>query len=96
MPLAGHTPGHVGYQIESEGQRLIDIGDVAHSAVVSLEEPAWINGYDTDTTRGRTQRETTLAVLAARGDHVFAPHFPFPGTGTVVKTAFGYAWKPDR
>ncbi|WP_375382247.1 MBL fold metallo-hydrolase [uncultured Sphingomonas sp.] len=96
VPLAGHTPGHVGYQIKSEGQRLIDIGDVAHSAVVSLEKPAWINGYDTDATGGRVRRETTLAMLAAHGDHVFAPHFPFPGTGKIVKTASGYAWQPDR
>ena len=44
VALAAHTPGHVGYRIESEGQRLIDIGDIAHSAVVSLERPAWVNG----------------------------------------------------
>ena len=96
VPLAGHTPGHVGYRIESEGQRLIDIGDVAHSAVVSLEKPAWINGYDTDATDGRVRRETTLAMLAAHEDHIFAPHFPFPGTGRIVKSGLGYAWKPDR
>lgn len=96
VPLAGHTPGHVGYEIASAGRRLMDIGDIAHSAVVSLERPAWIIGYDTDATGGRDRREATLASLAASGEHVFAPHFPFPGTGHIVKSGAAYAWKPDR
>lgn len=91
----GHTPGHVGYQIGSGKSRLIDIGDLAHSTIVSLSHPEWIIGYDTDGVEGRGRRETWLARLAASGERVFSPHFPFPGVGRIVKHGPGYAWHPD-
>lgn len=96
LALPGHTPGHVGYEITSGDQRLLDIGDIAHSAIVSLEHPEWIVGYDTDPTGGRDERETELASLAADGERVFAPHFPFPGVGHVAKNGSAYMWHPDR
>ncbi len=93
VALPGHTPGHVGYEISSGRERLLDIGDTAHSAIVSLAEPEWVIQYDTDAVAGRTGRETTLARLAASGERVFSPHVPFPGTGTIVKKGSGYAWR---
>lgn len=41
MEIKGHTPGHVGYQIKSGKARLLDIGDTAHSSILSLAEPDW-------------------------------------------------------
>lgn len=96
VALPGHTPGHSGYEISSGGQRLLDIGDTAHSAVVSLAKPDWVIGYDTDADQGRQRRDATLASLAASGEHVFSPHFPFPGLGQVVKAGAGYRWQPAR
>ncbi|WP_242097172.1 MBL fold metallo-hydrolase [Sphingomonas sp. CROZ-RG-20F-R02-07] len=95
VPLAGHTPGHVGYEISSGKERLIDIGDTAHSAIVSLAEPGWIIGYDNDPIAGRDRRETTLATLAASHERVFAPHFPFPGIGRIEKRGSAYVWTPE-
>jgi glyoxylase-like metal-dependent hydrolase (beta-lactamase superfamily II) len=95
VAIFGHTPGHVGYRIVSGGQSLLDIGDTAHSAVISLARPEWTIGYDTDATEGRASREKILAQLATSHQRIFAPHFPFPGIGTVVKSGAGYAWKPD-
>lgn len=96
VALAGHTPGHSGYEIVSGAQKLIDIGDTAHSAIVSLAEPGWIIGYDTDPVAGRDRREATLATLAASHERVFAPHFPFPGIGRIDKAGTAYVWKPER
>ncbi len=96
VALPGHTPGHSGYDIASQGHRLIDIGDTAHSSIVSLAEPGWTIGYDTDAAQGIAQRRAELAKLAASGESVFAPHFPFPGVGKVVKAGDGYAWKPGQ
>jgi glyoxylase-like metal-dependent hydrolase (beta-lactamase superfamily II) len=93
--IFGHTPGHVGYRIVSGGQSLLDIGDTAHSAVISLARPEWTIGYDTDAAKGRASRERLLAQLAASHQRIFAPHFPFPGIGTIVKSGAGYTWKPD-
>lgn len=94
VPIPGHTPGHVGYRIVSGRDRLIDIGDTAHSAIVSLAEPGWAIGYDGDAAQGRASRIALLARLAADHERVFAPHFPFPGTGRVVRAGGGYAWVP--
>ncbi|MGI4731203.1 MAG: MBL fold metallo-hydrolase [Janthinobacterium lividum] len=95
VPIPGHTPGHVGYRIASGDSHLLDIGDVAHSTIISLRHPEWIIGYDTDGIEGRTSREAWLARLAASGERVFSPHFPFPGFGRVERQGTGYAWHPD-
>lgn len=95
IALYGHTPGHVGYEIRSGGKRLLDIGDSAHSAIVSLARPDWLNGYDADPATGRASRRAILARVAAEGEWVFAPHFPFPGIGRIVPARNGgYVWKP--
>ncbi|TPG43584.1 MBL fold metallo-hydrolase [Sphingomonas koreensis] len=95
VALPGHTPGHVGYQIMSAGQRLMDIGDSAHSSIVSLAEPAWPIGYDGDKPQGEATRERLLKQLAVSHERLFAPHFPYPGVGRVVVRGNGYAFTPD-
>lgn len=94
VALVGHTPGHTGYEIVSDGARLLDIGDVAHSSVVSLARPEWAMGYDHDKAQGAATRQAELARLAASRELIFAPHFPFPGVGRVVKSGAGYAFVP--
>ncbi|WP_375380224.1 MBL fold metallo-hydrolase [uncultured Sphingomonas sp.] len=94
VALAGHTPGHSGYRITSRGAQLTDIGDTAHSSIVSLAEPRWTIGYDTDTIQGRATREKELESLAAGHQRIFAPHFPYPGIGTIVARGGGYAFIP--
>jgi glyoxylase-like metal-dependent hydrolase (beta-lactamase superfamily II) len=96
VSLAGHTAGHTGYEITSGKQRLIDIGDIAHSSIVSLEEPEWTNGYDAEPVMARATREAHLARLAASRERLFAPHFPFPGVGTIRKAKTGYVWVPAK
>ena len=94
VALPGHTPGHVGYEIVSGHSRLIDIGDVAHSSIVSLARPTWAIEFDNDQALGRETRLETLTTLAKSGEWVFAPHFPFPGVGHIVAAGRGFAWKP--
>src|SRR5215469_2922097 len=94
VPLPGHTPGHSGYEIISGRSRLIDIGDLAHSSIVSLARPQWAMEFDNDIGLARETRLKTLAALARSGTRVFAPHFPFPGVGHIVAAGQGFAWKP--
>lgn len=95
VSIPGHTPGHVGYRIGIGSHHLMDIGDLAHSTIVSLGHPEWIIGYDNNGVEGRTNREAWLARLAKSGERVFSPHFPYPGVGRIVKRGSGYAWLPD-
>ena len=94
VALPGHTPGHVGYRIASKGEHLLDIGDTAHSSIVSLARPGWPIGYDTDKAEGEATRERLLGQLAASHERIFAPHFPYPGVGTIVASGKGYAFRP--
>lgn len=94
VSLPGHTPGHVGYQIVSKGARLLDIGDSAHSSIVSLARPDWPIGYDQDKAAGIANRERLLGALVRSHERIFAPHFPYPGVGTVVTSGKGYVFRP--
>lgn len=94
VAFTGHTPGHVGYEIVSGNSRLLDIGDVAHSSIVSLTKPSWGIAFDNDPAAARSVRLTTLARLAQDHELVFSPHFPFPGVGYVVKSGESFGWQP--
>lgn len=94
IALDGHTPGHAGYEIVSGKMRLLDIGDMAHSSVISLAKPDWKMGFDKDAALANATRRATLARLAKDQEWVFAPHFPFPGVGHVAVEGDGFVWKP--
>lgn len=94
VALEGHTPGHVGYEIVSGKQRLLDIGDMAHSSVISLQKPDWTMGFDSDKAAAKATRKATFARLAKDQELVFAPHFPFPGVGHVVADGDAFNWVP--
>lgn len=94
--IPGHTPGHVGYMISSQGQTLLDVGDTVHSSIVSLAEPDWAMGYDTDAAVGRTSRREVLTQLATDHQLIFAPHFPYPGVGWIASTRDHFEWLPKK
>ena len=95
IALYGHTPGQVGYEIVSGNARIEDIGDIAHSAIVSLGKPQWLGEMDQDQKTGAATRTAELARLAKAHELVFSPHFPFPGVGWIVPKGDGYVWVPD-
>ncbi len=95
VPLGGHTPGHVGYEIAAGKQRLLDIGDLAHSSVLSLKKPEWTTKFDSDSDLAKATRKATFARLAKSHELVFAPHFPYPGVGHIVVDGNAYAWVPQ-
>jgi glyoxylase-like metal-dependent hydrolase (beta-lactamase superfamily II) len=95
VALNGHTPGHVGYEITSGKQSLLDIGDMAHSWVISLKKPEWTMQFDSDKATAMATRKATFARLAKSHELVFAPHFPYPGVGHVVADGDAYTWVPE-
>ena len=94
VALPGHTPGHVGYEVVSGKQRLLDIGDMAHSSVLSLKKPSWTMGFDSDSGLAKATRRATLTQLAKDQEWVFSPHFPFPGVGHIATEGDGFRWVP--
>jgi len=94
IPAPGHTPGHLALLIESEGQRLLNIGDAAVHPL-HLEQPDWHNGFDLAPEAAlRTRRELMQRAVSERM-HVMAFHFPFPSVGRVeARAEGGWNWTP--
>jgi glyoxylase-like metal-dependent hydrolase (beta-lactamase superfamily II) len=94
VAIKGHTPGHMGYEIVNGDDRLLDIGDSAHSSIVSLVRPDWAMGFDSDRAVAKASREKLLSDLSKSHERVFSPHFPYPGVGTVESEGVHYRWQP--
>ncbi|WP_144185728.1 MBL fold metallo-hydrolase [Elioraea rosea] len=95
MASAGHTIGHHSYVIESEGKRLVNIGDVFHHHVLLLQNPQWHNIFDSDKAQGAATRQRVAGELAASGTRAVVYHFPFPGVGSIARHANGFIWLPE-
>lgn len=95
VDIPGHTPGHSGYEIVSQGKRLFYIGDAAHHFIVSVQRAQWGIGFDQDQAAAKASR---LAVLQRAADEnllVYAYHFPFPGLGHVRRQGESFVWAPQ-
>ena len=94
VAIKGHTPGHMGYEIVDGEDRILDIGDSAHSSIVSLVRPDWAMGFDGDRAVAKASREKLLSDLSKSHEKIFSPHFPYPGVGTVESEGIHYRWQP--
>lgn len=94
VPLYGHTPGHTGYMVESQGKKMLVWGDIVHVAAVQFADPAVSIDFDTDPAQAVASREKILAEAARKGWLIAGAHLPFPGLGHVIKAGSGYRWLP--
>jgi glyoxylase-like metal-dependent hydrolase (beta-lactamase superfamily II) len=90
----GHTVGHTIFMIESTGQQLCYIGDLAHHPVLLLEKPLTEFKYDTDPKQSAQSRVKNLTMLADKRIPLLAYHFAWPGVGHVVKQGDGFRYLP--
>jgi glyoxylase-like metal-dependent hydrolase (beta-lactamase superfamily II) len=88
----GHTPGMLAFHVESDGQRLLIMADVANHYVVSLMKPDWHVSFDADKETAVSTRKRILDMLATDRFPVTGYHMPFPAIGYVEKTSDGYRW----
>jgi len=68
VPLPGHTPGHAGFILESDGKSLFIWADVVHIAAYQLARPEWGLAFDTDPLIAAATRR--LALERASGDRM--------------------------
>lgn len=93
VALRGHTPGHVGYMIESRGQRLLLWGDTVHASQVQFEHPDITIAYDVDAPAAARSRRDVLADAAQGGYLVGGAHIAFPGLGHVDREGDHFRWR---
>jgi glyoxylase-like metal-dependent hydrolase (beta-lactamase superfamily II) len=92
----GHTPGHLNFLIESKGERIHHIVDLAHHFAVMMPHPEWTVAFDTNAAQAVATRRAIFARLAAEGTPVFGYHLPFPALGRLVSQGSGYRWLPRQ
>lgn len=94
MNAFGHTPGHMTYHLESEGQRLLLAADTANHFVLSLQRPDWEVRFDMDKAAAAATRKKVFGMLAADGVAFSGYHMPFPALGYVEAMGEGFRYVP--
>ena len=95
VEIKGHTPGHSGYLITSGTRSLLYMGDAMHHSVLSVQKPDWRIAFDTDAPTAQASRKELLAQSAAKGQRIYAVHFPFPGLGKFQRKGEQFVWKAE-
>ncbi len=90
----GHTPGHMGYMLESGGQQLMLVADAANHYVWSLAHPDWEVRFDMDKTAAAQTRRSLFGMLAADKVPFIGYHMPFPGLGYVAAKDDAFQYVP--
>ncbi|MEO8714087.1 MAG: MBL fold metallo-hydrolase [Acetobacteraceae bacterium] len=91
VPLAGHTPGHSGYRIDSGGESLLIWGDIIHVPEIQVPRPEVTIEFDTDPEAAAATRRRTFDMVATDRLLVAGMHIHFPGFAHLARHAGGYA-----
>ena len=89
MAAFGHTPGHMIYMIESGGEQVLLMADMANHYVWSLAYPEWEVRFDMDKAAAAETRKKVLSMVAADRIPLIGYHLPFPAIGYVEEVEQG-------
>jgi glyoxylase-like metal-dependent hydrolase (beta-lactamase superfamily II) len=92
FPLPGHFPGHMGLQIESEGERAVMIADAAVNPML-LDEPDRVYISDADAAACAATRRALLPELVDQDVLTMCGHYPDGGIGRVVTRNGRVVWE---
>jgi len=92
--LAGHTPGHTGWLVQSGKGSLLIWGDLVHLAAIQIARPDTGLVYDVDPQAACATRRRMFDRVAADKLAVAGAHLDFPGFGTIVRKGSGFAFEP--
>lgn len=91
---AGHTAGHTSYMIESNGDKLLILGDLIHAQSVQFTDPGVAISFDGDPKAAVSTRKRVFDA-AVKGKYLIAgSHLSFPGVGHIRANGKGYLWVP--
>lgn len=94
IPTFGHTPGHMAYNIESNGKRLVLWADACNHYVASMQKPEWHVIFDMDKPAAIESRKKILGMVAADKVAATGYHMPFPAIGFVEAQGDAFRWVP--
>ncbi|WP_193182363.1 MBL fold metallo-hydrolase [Nisaea sediminum] len=95
VPLGGHTPGHTGYLVESDGEALLIWGDICHVPDIQVRNPGVTMAFDSDPEAAIAARRRAFDMAAADRLLVAGMHLHFPGFAYVGREGDGYRLIPE-
>jgi glyoxylase-like metal-dependent hydrolase (beta-lactamase superfamily II) len=94
IDLRGHTPGHTGYRITSEGKSLVIVGDLLFDPAVHPGRSDIGIAFEADPAAAQAMRTRAFPQFAEEGALLAATHMPFPGLGRIVRDGKELRWLP--
>ncbi|MGP3699339.1 MBL fold metallo-hydrolase [Rhodobacter sp. NSM] len=91
----GHTPGHLAFRLESEGEALMLTADAANHYAFSLGHPDWEVKFDMDKAAAAATRRELFGRIAEERIPFIGYHMPFPAVGFVEATEDGFRFVPE-
>jgi len=91
-PAPGHSPGHVVFRLESQGQHGAFTGDVFHH-LLQVYYPHWNFPKNSDAEQARVSRRALLTQCASNDTLIFPGHVGAPIAGRIQATDRGF--RPD-
>ncbi len=88
----GHTPGHMGFMIESNGDVLMNAVDSAINVYSGTQYPDWHVRFDSIPDMAVENRKRVFAMSSDDNVRLFGYHFPFPGIGYAVRQGDADEW----
>ncbi|MDR2039097.1 MAG: MBL fold metallo-hydrolase [Bacteroidales bacterium] len=85
----GHTPGHTGYLLESDGSKLLIWGDLTHAMAIQMSYPQVAVTYDVDPQMAVKYRQEILKYVSENKIPIAGMHIQYPAIGNVRKKASG-------
>ncbi|EAR51829.1 metallo-beta-lactamase family protein [Oceanicola granulosus HTCC2516] len=91
MSVAGHSLGQTAFIFESNGEKVVFTGDVAHHQVFDPIHPEWFfhMDYDSDPELGAKAKSDIFARVVDENIRFHGYHFPFPGIGDLERVEDG-------
>ena len=90
IDTSGHTPGHVSYLAESDGEKILIAGDIMHFQIIQLPHPEVAVKYDVDPVKAVQSRKFLLDYAAWKNIPIAGMHIMIPGVISVTKSGEGY------
>lgn len=95
VPCPGHTPGHCGFRVDSDGRSLLIWGDIVHMPEVQVPRPEVTMVVDVDPAMAEASRRRIFDIAAQERLLVTGMHLHYPGFGHVAKSGSDYRFVPE-
>ncbi|MEN5083094.1 MBL fold metallo-hydrolase [Bosea sp. TWI1241] len=95
MSMPGHTAGHTGYRLDSDGKGLLVWGDIVHFPQIQIPRPDVSIAFDQDAHLAAETRARLLDCVAAEQLLIAGMHLGEPGFARIKrnKLAYGVAYE---